>query len=99
MKYCLYFSTLIFLLTSCSTKAVGALPQATATSIPIVLSKTTATAFVQPSPTQNPTQIPCDPHIADYCITDGHFIFQRPIHHPANDSVDKTYRYASTANG
>ena len=35
----------------------------------------------------------------DYCITNGHFILQRPIQPPANDSVDGTYRYASTANG
>ena len=35
----------------------------------------------------------------DYCITDGHFLFQRPIKSPANTSVDETYRYASTANG
>ncbi len=37
--------------------------------------------------------------MVDYCITDGHFILQRPIKPPANDSVDPTYRYASTANG
>jgi hypothetical protein len=35
----------------------------------------------------------------DYCITDGHFILQRPIHPPAYALVDPTYRYASTANG
>lgn len=43
--------------------------------------------------------IPCDPLRADYCITDGHFFLQRPIRPPANDRVDPTYRYASTANG
>jgi hypothetical protein len=37
--------------------------------------------------------------VADYCISDGHFIFQRPIKLPANTFVDPTYRYASTANG
>ncbi len=51
-------------------------------------------------PTITPTtQIPCDLFSADFCITDGHFILQRPIHPPANDLVDPTYRYASTANG
>ena len=29
----------------------------------------------------------------------GHFIFQRPIHPAANDLVDETYLYGSTANG
>lgn len=55
------------------------------------------TALPLPSPTATP--IPCDPLAADYCITDGHFIFQRPIHLPANDSVEGTYRFASTAGG
>ncbi len=35
----------------------------------------------------------------DYCISEGHFIFQRPIKLPANTSIDRTYAYASTANG
>ncbi len=35
----------------------------------------------------------------DFCITDGHFILQRPIQPPGNDLVDPTYRYGSTANG
>jgi hypothetical protein len=50
-------------------------------------------------PTATSTPVTCDPLAVDYCITDGHFIFQRPIHPPANTSVDVTYRYASTANG
>jgi hypothetical protein len=45
------------------------------------------------------TPIPCDPFAADFCIVDGHFVFQRPIHPPANDSVERTYPYASTAGG
>lgn len=54
-----------------------------------------------PTPAISPTStpIPCDPRTVDYCITDGYFILQRPIKPPANDSVDGTYRYASTANG
>jgi hypothetical protein len=50
-------------------------------------------------PTETAKPEVCDPHVVDYCITDGHFIFQRPIQPPANTSVDVTYRYASTANG
>jgi murein DD-endopeptidase MepM/ murein hydrolase activator NlpD len=30
---------------------------------------------------------------------DGHFILQRPIQPPANDRIDPTYRYGSTAEG
>lgn len=50
-------------------------------------------------PTSTVTADVCDPHTADYCIRDGHFLFQRPILPPGNPSVDVTYRYASTANG
>ena len=60
----------------------------TATEFPV-----TATA----SPTETP--IPCDPFAAEFCITDGHFVLQRPILPPANDSVERTYRFASTAAG
>lgn len=52
---------------------------------------------VLPSPTSTPER--CDPLAADFCITEGRFIFQRPIKPPANTSVDLSYRYASTANG
>ncbi|GAB4498919.1 MAG: hypothetical protein OHK003_12860 [Anaerolineales bacterium] len=45
------------------------------------------------------TPIPCDPSTADYCITDGHFLFQRPILPPDNDTIDLSYAYASTQNG
>jgi hypothetical protein len=45
------------------------------------------------------TESSCDPFSVDYCITDGHFILERPIHPPANDLVDETYLYGSTANG
>jgi hypothetical protein len=45
------------------------------------------------------TEVPCDPFAVDFCITEGHFILQRPIQPPANDKVEATYRYGSTANG
>lgn len=68
-------------------------PQPTSTVVPA-----TATLTVVP---QTPISTPeiCDPLVVDYCISDGHFIFQRPIQPPANTSIDTTYRYASTANG
>jgi murein DD-endopeptidase MepM/ murein hydrolase activator NlpD len=49
------------------------------------------------SPTETP--IPCDPLTAEFCITEGHFVLQRPILPPGDDSVEGTYRFASTAAG
>ena len=98
MKFFLSLFVFTFILTSCApAQTVSALPDATAV---IILPTATAT-FIPPSPipTLELTQIPCDPLAVDFCITDGHFILQRPIDPPANDSVDTTYRYASTANG
>ena len=42
------------------------------------------------------TPIPCDPNEVDFCITEGHFIFQNPIFLPGNTFVDVSYRYGST---
>ena len=58
---------------------------------------TTVPYSAPPSPTVTP--IPCDPLAADFCIVGGHFVFQRPIHPPGDDSVERTYPYASTAEG
>jgi len=97
MKFTLPLFAFSLLLASCTpAKVVAALPDAAATKI--ILPEATAT-FIPPSPTPGPTNIPCDPRVEDYCITDGHFILHRPITPPANDSVDVTYRYASTENG
>ncbi|MBN2116532.1 MAG: M23 family metallopeptidase [Anaerolineales bacterium] len=53
-----------------------------------------------PVPSFTPTaEIPCDPFSVDFCITEGHFILQRPIAPSGNDRVEATYRYGSTANG
>ena len=68
-------------------------PTATFTSIP----PTATLTAIPPTPTLTP--VSCDPHTVDYCITDGHFIFQRPIKPPDNTSVDITYRFGSTENG
>jgi hypothetical protein len=71
---------------------------------------TIAPTVFEPIPTSTLTPIPvflfstmtpvaCDPLAVDFCIVDGHFILQRPVQPPANDTVDQTYRYGSTANG
>jgi hypothetical protein len=104
MKLVLYFFVLIFLI-SCSppppqlvattiepTSTIQPSPEPTLTTI-----SPTATAFATTAPTDTP--ILCDPYIADYCISDGHFYLKPPIHPPGNDSVERTYRYASTAGG
>ena len=64
------------------------IPTSTSTLIPVLLLSTI---------TITPTA--CNPLNVDFCINDGHFILQRPVKPPANDSVDPTYRYGSTANG
>ena len=90
---------LLFLLASCAPiQEAAALPDATA-AVVIIPPESTATFVAPPSPTVEPTKTPCDPFVEDFCITDGHFILQRPIAPSENDSVDTTYRYASTANG
>ena len=100
MKLFLPLFVFTLLITSCTpVQQVDALPEATATVT--ILPEATATAtFIPPSLTTIiPTKIPCDPRAVDFCITDGHFILQRPIDPANNNSVDPTYRYASTANG
>lgn len=61
----------------------------------------TNTSF-SPTPVPSPTiatEVPCDPFAVDFCITEGYFLLQRPIEPPANNRVESTYRYGSTANG
>lgn len=62
------------------------IPTSTSTLIPVLLFSTI-------------TPVACDPFTVDFCISDGHFILQRPVKSPANDAVEQTYRYGSTANG
>ena len=102
-KTFILYVVLTLLLTSCSsavnptlvvptvkpvaiTSTPSAVPTATFTSIPATVTPTA-------------TAVPCNPHTVDYCITDGNFVFAWPVQSPNNDSVDGTYRYASTANG
>lgn len=99
MKHSLFL--FVFLLTSCApapilipTATIAPTKTLTATSAPTA---TDIPATATTAPTETP--IPCDPFTAEFCITDGHFVLQRPILAPANDSVEGTYRFASTAGG
>ena len=89
---------LLLILTSC------ARPEVEVVAPPIVVNtKVSATNTLLPPtplPSITPTiEIPCDPYNKDFCVTEGHFIFQRPIHAPANDLIDATYGYGSTDHG
>lgn len=91
----------LFILVSCATAPT---PLVTPTITAILHSQTPPTVTITPTqlePAPTPqitaTTVPCDPQIEDFCITDGHFVFQRPIKPPANDIVDSTYPYGSTA--
>jgi hypothetical protein len=102
MKLFWYLFALATFLSSCSPATIPISP-----TVPIVLQQAspaspTLTATIIPEPTPQATAtsvalIPCDPKLEDYCITHGHFILQRPIKAPANNSVDRTYPYGSTA--
>jgi murein DD-endopeptidase MepM/ murein hydrolase activator NlpD len=100
MKHILSFFVLL-ILASCVTAPIAETP----TSIPSVTVLPTNTALpptsvpsVTPLLTSTP-ETPCDPFSVDFCITEGHFLLQRPIHLPANDLIDPIYGYGSTANG
>jgi len=98
-----FFLLLFLLLSSCSPPqpAAQVVEPAITSTLPLTPTSIPPSATATFTPTQPPTEtpIPCDPRAADYCITDGHFLFQRPIQPSYDDSVDGTYRYASTANG
>ena len=94
----------LFLLVSCtqveateSPVVINTKVAPTSTSLPPTSPPPTPSASVTP-PVATP-DVTCDPFSEDFCITEGHFILQRPIHPPGNDSVDTTYGYGSTANG
>ena len=89
----------LFLLTSCAAKPVSIPTAVVAPSETLSVASTPTATDVpftsMPLPTATP--IPCDPLVAEFCITDGHFVLQRPILPPDNDSVEMTYPFASTA--
>jgi hypothetical protein len=104
MKYPTTIFILAVILTSCTpVQEVSVLPEATSTAVSVTFAtqppSATAKTTASPTPSLEPTKVPCDPWVADFCITNGHFILQRPIRPPGNDAVDTTYRYASTAEG
>ncbi|HSL43203.1 MAG TPA: M23 family metallopeptidase [Anaerolineales bacterium] len=81
---------------SCTPTEATELPTVVPTKVELTNTSVSPTAIPIVTATLQP---PCDPFSTDFCITDGHFILQRPIHPPANDLVDTSYRYGSTANG
>lgn len=89
-----------FLLAAC-TPEMTSLPAPTAALVKPVM-PTMSPATDQPVPSPIPpteTPIPCNASTKDYCILDGHFNFQRPIHAADNDSVERTYPFGSTDDG
>jgi hypothetical protein len=98
MKQFIFFLLFLLLLTSCTpavqTAVAQSLPEPTSTLTATVVPESTPT-LIPPSPTATPVSS-CDPLTVDFCITDGHFLFQNPIFAPANTHVDITYRYGST---
>ena len=104
MRFISSFLFLIFLASCASTQTVAPVVGVTSTiqpslEPPSTFVPPTRTVIPSPTTTQTATPIPCEPLAADFCITDGHFLLQRPIHPPANDSVERTYPFASTAGG
>lgn len=101
----LAFIFLWIVLASCSTPEPAPTPQATQTRIIPLPTQTatlqqptpTATQFILAADIPTETPIPCDPLTVDFCISAGNFLLQRPILPPANDVVDISYRYGTTA--
>ncbi len=100
MKQRIFPFIFIIFLTSCAPvvqpAAAEALPGITLTPFATIVPEATPT-LIPPSPTA--TRALCDPFAVDFCVTEGHFIFQNPIFPPDNTFVDTTYRYGSTQNG
>jgi hypothetical protein len=98
MKWQITSLLLLFGLTSCApgvqTQLPEPVPELTSTSFAATRPEATYTS-TSPSPTL--AQV-CDPLAADFCITDGHFLFQNPILPPDNTFVDTIYRYGTTHN-
>ncbi len=103
MKSCCFLFAVAFLASCMPVQTATPSPRPTETSIPRTLEPTSTFAppTITPTSTFTPTSTPtpCDPREVDYCITDGHFIFQRPILAPANIFVDRIYPFASTDRG
>ena len=103
MKQFVLILLTVFFLTSCAPVAQTAVAQSlpTSTKMPFATSTPESTpTYISPkAPSPTVTEAPCDPFAVDFCITDGHFIFQNPIFSPGNTFVDITYPYGSTQDG
>src|SRR5688500_5905585 len=99
MKLILNLLLLMFFV-SCANPQLAETPTPVNTKIiPTNTSQAPTTAPSTPPTITFTPEIPCDPFMVDFCITDGHFLLQRPIQPPANDLIDPGYGYGSTANG
>ena len=99
MKRVSTFLISLFLLTACAPAPMAITATAPSATLSVASTPTATTVPYSAPPSPTVTPIPCDPLAADFCIVDGHFVFQRPIHPPGDDSVERTYPYASTAEG
>ena len=99
MKRVSTFLISLFLLTACAPAPMAITATAPSATLSVASTPTATTVPYSAPPSPTVTPIPCDPFAADFCIVDGHFVFQRPILPPANDSVEETYRFGSTAAG
>lgn len=91
---------LFLVLASCANSPETETP--TPVNTKIIPTNTSPVPTIVPSATPTITFTPealCDSSTVDFCITDGHFLLQRPIQPPANDLIDPGYGYGSTANG
>jgi len=90
---------LLLLLASCASAPIVPTPQLPTAAVATATLIRYEPTFTIPTPSPTSTPVVCDPFRTDFCITDGNFIFRRPIKAPDNTFIDPTYAYASTANG
>lgn len=104
MKRISKYILILFLLVFCGRLET---PQSETPQTPSTITpQLTPTFSSPPSPTSTaalsaPTSTPevCDPFNVDFCVTNGHFLFQRPVRPPASLAVDTSYLYGTTAKG
>jgi hypothetical protein len=101
MKRTLSFLLILCFFVSCAPVQA---PQSLPTATPLLIVFQPTSTIIPPSATFTPvlpslTSTPevCDPFVMDFCTSEGHFLFQRPIKPPANVVVDVSYLYGTTA--
>ena len=87
------------LLTACSIGVTLATPLPPSPSPDQPSPTSTVTPVLIPSLTPTATPLQCNLLSADFCITNGNFILQRPIAPPGTDTIDRNYPYGSTEGG